>query len=242
MQLVPSVPGRRVLPRSTSGCFQRVSSGFFTLLLVIDEKVHDLAVEQRDRQAECVADPLQQRRSGVGLPRHASLDTGFRRYGDGGERAGKRCWWRGRAGAVRCFERRRANGFAKCSYDGVWGVGDAVRCDMAAFITLIPVNQGIGLARIPGILCVHLSRYDTLVPVSLNSVIADVGFWEHSVVSVNTYISDLQEMEAAVRALSTPIAADRIRRKGTPAHPAPESKATSFPILTSDPPAPASTR
>ena len=156
------------------GVSREFGSGFFTLLLVIDEKVHDLAVEQRDRQAECVADPLQQRRSGVGLPRHASLDTGFHRYGDGGERAGKRCWWRGRAGAVRCFERRRANGFAKCSYDGVWESG--MRCDMAAFITLIPVNQGIGLARIPGILCVHLSRYDTLVPVSLNSVIADVGF------------------------------------------------------------------
>ena len=195
---------------------------------------------QRDRQAECVADPLQQRRSGVGLPRHASLDTGFRRYGDGGERAGKRCWWRGRAGAVRSFERRRANGFAKCAYGGELGM--RCGCYVAAFITLIPVNQGIGLARIPGILCVHLSRYDTLVPVSLNSVIANVGFWEHSVVCVNTYISDLQEMEAAVRALSTPIAADRIRRKGTPAHPAPESKATSFPILTSDPPAPASTR
>ena len=55
----------------------------------------------------------------LGAPRHAPLDTGFRRYDGGGVRAGERWSWRRRVPL------RRDGRFANRPYDGVWGVGNA---------------------------------------------------------------------------------------------------------------------
>ena len=64
---------------------------------------------------------------GGDAPRRAPLDTGFRRYDDGGVRVGK-CWrcWGGGGGpssALRTrFDRLRANGLGVRALDGEWGM------------------------------------------------------------------------------------------------------------------------
>ena len=60
---------------------------------------------------------------GWGAPPGAPLDTGFRRYDDGGVRGGGGCWWGGApSSALRTgFDRLRANGVGERPYDGEGG-------------------------------------------------------------------------------------------------------------------------
>ena len=64
---------------------------------------------------------------GGGAPRRAPLDTGFRRYDDGGVRGGGGCWWRRSEVPL-----RRDGRFANRPYDGEWGTRWGFRWGCAA--------------------------------------------------------------------------------------------------------------